>query len=43
MLVANEHSDEIAVLPLLDSTAELGEPVAWAAVGRPTCLQFAAA
>jgi len=41
MLVANEHSNEIAVLPVLEGTTELGEPVARAAAPRPTCLQFA--
>ena len=40
MLVANEQSNEIAVLPVLEGTAELGEPVARAAVPRPTCVQF---
>lgn len=42
MLVANERSDEITVLPVLAGTAELGESVARAAVPRPTCVQFVA-
>ncbi len=41
MLVANEHSHEIVVLPILAGTAELGAAVARAAVKRPACVQFA--
>ncbi len=40
ILVANEQSNEIAVLPILAGTAELGKPVAQATVPRPTCVQF---
>jgi len=40
MLVANEQSNEIVVLPVLAGTAELGEPVAWSTIPRPTCVQF---
>ncbi|MBI3944036.1 MAG: lactonase family protein [Chloroflexi bacterium] len=41
MLVANQHSDEVSVLPLLDSALAIGAPVARAAVEKPACVQFA--
>ena len=40
MLVANEHSDEISVLPILVGEEELGSAKVGAMVTRPSCLQF---
>jgi 6-phosphogluconolactonase len=41
LLVANEHSDEVVVLPLTVDGSDLGAPVATARVPRPTCVAFA--
>jgi 6-phosphogluconolactonase len=41
VLVANEHSGEVTVLPALDTTRTLGEPVARVAVPNASCVQFA--
>lgn len=40
LLAANEHSNEISVLPILPDEVELGAPVVRAQVERPTCLQW---
>jgi 6-phosphogluconolactonase len=40
MVVANQHSDEIAVLPIREDADRLGEPVARAAVSGASCVRF---
>jgi 6-phosphogluconolactonase len=40
VLVANQHSDEVSVLPILDGPQAIGAPVARAAVPRAACVQF---
>ncbi|MSP14277.1 MAG: lactonase family protein [Chloroflexi bacterium] len=41
MLVANQHSDEVSVLPLLDGPQAIGAPVVQQTVEKPACVQFA--
>jgi len=41
MLVANQHSDEVAVLPLLEGPAALGAPVGRVAVPQACCVEIA--
>jgi 6-phosphogluconolactonase len=43
MLVANQHSDNVAVLPITPGDGELGAPVASAAVPKASCVQFVGA
>ena len=40
LLVANEHSDEVVVLPVLAGWSDIGAPVARARITRPTCVAF---
>jgi 6-phosphogluconolactonase len=40
MLIANQYSGNVAVLPLLDNEAGLGGAMAWAAVPAASCVQF---
>jgi 6-phosphogluconolactonase len=40
MLVANQYSSEVSVLPLLIGLDELGAPIARAAVPQASCVQF---
>jgi 6-phosphogluconolactonase len=40
MLVANQYSDEVSVLPLLAGSEAIGAPVASAAVAQASCVQF---
>jgi 6-phosphogluconolactonase len=40
LVVANRRSGQIVVLPLLDGGADVGEPVARAAVAEPSCAVF---
>jgi 6-phosphogluconolactonase len=40
ILVANQYSDEVAALPLLDGEQAIGEPVARVAVGGASCVQL---
>jgi len=42
LVVANHHSDEVVVLPVLDGAAALGPPVARAAIPGAACVQFIA-
>lgn len=39
-LVANQHSDEIVLLPLGGGGMDIGEPVARAPLARPSCVTF---
>jgi len=41
MLVANQYSNEICVLPILDGKEALGTPVARLSMTGPSCIQFA--
>jgi 6-phosphogluconolactonase len=43
LLVANEHSDDVVVLPVLAGGSDLGAPVARVELLRPTCVTFAEA
>ena len=40
MLVANQYSNEICVLPMLEGKEALGAPVARVAVTGASCIQF---
>lgn len=40
MLVANRHSNEVAVLPVGAGKDEIGDPVARVVVKEPSCVQF---
>ena len=40
VLVANQHSDNLAVLPVELGGAELGSPCANASISKPSCVQF---
>jgi hypothetical protein len=40
MLVANQYSDEVAVLPLLDGPHALGTPLARVAAPQACCVEF---
>jgi 6-phosphogluconolactonase len=40
LVVANRHSDEVALLPLLAGGADIGEPIARAPVSQPSCIAF---
>lgn len=40
LVVANRHSDEIVVLPLLTGGSDMGEPVARATISQPSCIMF---
>ncbi len=40
MLVANQYSNEVSVLPILDGVDVLGDPVARATVAGASCVQF---
>ena len=40
LLAANQYSDEVSVLPVLEGAAELGATCAHAAVTQPSCVQF---
>ena len=40
IVVANQYSSEVSVLPLLDGPDEIGAPVASAAVPQASCVQF---
>jgi hypothetical protein len=40
MIVANQYSNEVCVLPILDGANVLGDPVARAAVTGASCIQF---
>jgi len=42
LLVANQHSDEVSVLPALDGPEALGAPVGRAAVPGASCVRFVA-
>jgi 6-phosphogluconolactonase len=41
VLVANQYSNEVCVLPVLEGKEALGSPVTRAAVGGASCIQFA--
>jgi 6-phosphogluconolactonase len=41
LLVANQHSDEVVVLPVSAGGSEIGAPVARVRIPRPTCIAFA--
>lgn len=43
LVVANQHSDQLAVLPILAGPAALGEPVAYAELKGAACAVFAPA
>jgi 6-phosphogluconolactonase len=43
LLVANQYSDNVAVLPVVIGGAELGQAVAHVSVAKPSCVQFVAA
>ena len=43
LLVANQHSDEVVVLPVLAGGSDIGAPVARVRIPRPTCVAFGAA
>ena len=43
LLVANQYSDELVVLPVLAGAEALGAPVAQVAVPGVSCVQFIAA
>jgi 6-phosphogluconolactonase len=40
LLVANQYSNEICVLPMLEGMEALGAPVARATVAGASCIQF---
>jgi 6-phosphogluconolactonase len=40
LLVANQNSNEICVLPVLEGSESLGAPVARASVSAASCIQF---
>jgi len=40
LLAANQNSNEVCVLPVLEGMEALGEPVARAAVTGASCIQF---
>ena len=40
VVVANQHNDGIAVLPLTSNDEAIGEPVAHGAATQPSCVQF---
>jgi len=40
MLVANQNSNEVCVLPILEGTESLGDPVARASIPGASCIQF---
>lgn len=40
LLVANEHSNEVVMLPALSSSEELGAPIAHAIITRASCVHF---
>jgi 6-phosphogluconolactonase len=40
ILVANQHSDKVSVLPLFPDSQAIGEPVGSAAVRRASCVQW---
>jgi 6-phosphogluconolactonase len=40
LLVANQNSNEISVLPLLEGSESLGAPVAHANVSGASCVKF---
>jgi 6-phosphogluconolactonase (cycloisomerase 2 family) len=40
VLVANQYSNEVCVLPMLEGMEALGAPVARASVAGASCIQF---
>ena len=40
LLVANRHTDEIVLLPLLEEGADIGPAIARARVSEPSCVAF---